>query len=133
MGLWHLVDLPGYGFASASKKELIALREMVADYLSESPRIALCLLIVDSRIGMTPLDVDIAQQLQSAKLPFIIIANKIDKLSHSERAQQLSLIERQFSGVKVIPHSTVTHEGKGLILDEMHRMIKEASPLEPME
>ena len=53
-GQW-LVDLPGYGFAKAPKRELERWRKMIEEYLTESPTLGAVLVLIDGAVGPTPL------------------------------------------------------------------------------
>lgn len=53
---WYLVDLPGYGFAKASKKEQAALKAMIEDYVSHSEELAMLFILIDSRHKLQEID-----------------------------------------------------------------------------
>lgn len=80
---YYAVDVPGYGFANRSNDEFIEYSNMMDDYFSRKT-IALVIMIVDSRIGLTKDDLDMKEYLEHNKLKYIIVANKIDKLSNNE-------------------------------------------------
>ena len=82
--LYTAVDVPGYGFALRSKKEALIFGNMMEDYFSRSDKIRLCVMIVDSRIGLTQDDEDMKEYLEDKQIPYIIAANKIDKLSNNQ-------------------------------------------------
>lgn len=83
-GIYIAVDVPGYGFARRSKSEAIEFGQMMEDYFSRKERIALTIMIVDSRIGLTADDLDMKEFLEDRKIDYLIVANKIDKLSNNE-------------------------------------------------
>ena len=83
-GRYTAVDVPGYGYARRSEKELLAFANMMDDYFSRKDKIRLVVMIADSRIGFTQDDQDMLQYLEESGLPYIIVANKIDKLSNSQ-------------------------------------------------
>ena len=80
---YYVVDVPGYGFANRSKDEAIIFGEMMEDYFSRD-EVKLCVMIVDSRLGLTADDEDMMNFLIENHINFIIAANKIDKLSNNE-------------------------------------------------
>lgn len=80
---YYVVDVPGYGFANRSKEEAIIFGEMMEDYFSRD-NVKLCVMIVDSRLGLTNDDKDMMDFLIDNRINFIIAANKIDKLSNNE-------------------------------------------------
>ena len=83
-GRYTAVDVPGYGYAQRSKKEALDYARMMDDYFSRSNKIILVVMIVDSRIGLTDDDLDMKQYLEDMNLDYIVVANKIDKLSNNQ-------------------------------------------------
>ncbi len=86
-GRYTAVDVPGYGYARRSEKELIEFAEMMDDYFGRRNKIRLVVMIVDSRIGLTADDLDMLTYLKENGLPYQIVANKIDKLSNNQLAR----------------------------------------------
>ena len=124
-----LIDLPGYGFAKASKAKRAGFADMIQDYLWQATQLKLVLLIVDARVGLTELDRDMLAYLQSGRIPFIMIANKIDKLAHSESINIVRTLEATLPSVAIIPHSNITRLGCGEILETIERAIRvESTP-----
>ena len=80
---YYAVDVPGYGYARRSKQEAIEFGEMMEDYFSRV-EVKFCVMIVDSRIGLTNDDLDMKEFLENKGINYIIVANKIDKLSNNE-------------------------------------------------
>lgn len=122
--LFHLVDLPGYGYAKLRHAEREALSALIKGYIQTSPRLRLAVVIVDCRIGPTDSDRDMVEWLQAMALPFILVANKADKLPSSELAKSVADLKRQYPGVPVVVHSAVTHVGKGELMDTIKTMLK---------
>ena len=83
-GKYTAVDVPGYGYAKRSQKEAIDYAKMMDDYFNRDNKINLVVMIVDSRIGLTIDDLDMKQYLEQMNLDYIIVANKIDKLSNNQ-------------------------------------------------
>lgn len=111
-GRFHLVDLPGYGFAKASAATRDALQDLILGYLSEAKLLKLVVVIVDSRLGPTDMDEEMLEALRRAELPFLIVATKVDKLSRSELTRSLDDIKSKY-GENVLGFSAVTGVGKG--------------------
>ena len=122
-GRFLLVDLPGIGYAKASKTKREELINLIREYLSLA-KINLVLLIIDSRIGLTELDNDMLNYLNSWQIPIIMVVNKIDKLSSSERIKLTQSLEKDYPNVTRIPHSTVTGQGQGEIWSAINMAIK---------
>ena len=110
---FHIVDLPGYGYAKVAKSMLHGWRELINAYLGESEALRLMFLLLDVR--RTPGDHD--QQMHEwtleAGVDERIVLTKSDKLSNNELAKQQALIARELeiSSDQMIPCSVVTKRG----------------------
>lgn len=80
----YLVDLPGYGYAKVSKYERDRWGRLIEAWFADTDRMAVGMLIVDARHKPTADDCMMAQVFLSARKPFIVVANKLDKLKKSE-------------------------------------------------
>lgn len=120
---YHLVDLPGYGYAQKSKGEREQLSALIQGYLHVSSLLRLAVVIVDSRLGPTDADEEMMEYLNSIGVPFVIVANKIDKLSRSEMTRSVNAIRAQYPQQLVIAHSIVTGAGKGELNDRIHQAL----------
>ena len=87
----YLVDLPGYGFAKVSQKEKERWGKLMEDYFAAN-RIDLGVLIVDYRHPPTQNDITMARWFIDSGCPFVVVANKLDKLKKSEIEQNLQQI-----------------------------------------
>lgn len=110
----YFVDLPGYGFAKASKQERSFWRDLIEAFIGKSPNLKGVVSILDSRIGVTDLDRDLHIWLRSLQVPLILVATKTDKLSRNQLANQLSIMKRQVvsnHAAEIIPFSAVNGTG----------------------
>ena len=80
----YLVDLPGYGYAKVSKQERDRWGRLIEAWFADQSQMALGMLVVDARHKPTADDYTMAQVFLSAEKPFIVVANKLDKLKKSE-------------------------------------------------
>ncbi|MFM8487618.1 MAG: ribosome biogenesis GTP-binding protein YihA/YsxC, partial [Bacteroidota bacterium] len=78
---WHLVDLPGYGFARVSKKEKDNLTTMINDYLLKRQQLAVAFVLIDSNLPPKEIDIDFINALGERQIPFAIIFTKSDRIS----------------------------------------------------
>ena len=120
-GKWalYLVDLPGYGYARGGEDAARELAQVAQGYFAGSERAKRAsLLLVDSRHPGLELDRQAHAWLFANAEPPQIVATKIDKLSRSERVQNLKAIERVF-GSAPLPVSAAGGEG----LDELWKLI----------
>ena len=121
----YFVDLPGYGFAKVSASEKARWGKLMEDYFAAA-RIDLGVLIVDYRHPPTNNDITMAQWFIESGCPFVVVANKMDKLKKSELAPNLEII-REDLGIgdetPVIPFSAEKGNGR----DELIRLILKAA------
>lgn len=101
------VDLPGYGYAKVPPKEKERWGKLMEDYFA-SGRITLGIFIVDARHAPTANDVTMADFFIQTGCPFVVVANKLDKLKKSEIEPNLARIADVLGlpeGCPVIPFS----------------------------
>ena len=77
---WHLVDLPGYGYAIASKSEKKNFQKLITDYFINRNQLISAFILVDVRHEAQKIDVEFMRWLTINKIAFSIIFTKIDKL-----------------------------------------------------
>ena len=77
---WHLVDLPGYGYAKVSKKEKKVFQKFITDYFKKRKQLVNAFVLVDSRHEPQKIDLEFMVWLGENGIPFSIIFTKIDKL-----------------------------------------------------
>lgn len=78
---WYLVDLPGYGFAKRSKKEIKKLEQMINGYILQREQLVCVFVLVDVRLEAQKIDLDFINWLGESSVPFAIVFTKADKLS----------------------------------------------------
>lgn len=123
-GKCFFVDLPGYGYAKVPPKEKERWGKLMEDYFA-SGRITLGIFIVDARHAPTANDVTMADFFIQTGCPFVVVANKLDKLKKSEIEPNLARIADVLSlpeGCPVIPFSAE----KGIGREELVRRILDA-------
>ena len=121
-GRAYFVDLPGYGFAKVPKAEKERWGKLMEQYFSVPERISLGVLIVDARHKPTADDVTMCAYFQSSDRPFVVLANKLDKLKKSELEPNMTLIRQTLSLTEDIPLIPFSAE-KGTGRDELLRHI----------
>ena len=80
-----IVDLPGYGFAAGPKTDWAKMEKMIEGYLLNRPTLRKIIVLVDAEVGATKLDEEMTAWLEKNNLPFLIVANKCDKISSSKQ------------------------------------------------
>lgn len=78
---WYLVDLPGYGFAKASKKMKEQWEKMIKNYLAKRENLQCVMVLIDSRLEPQKIDLEFIGWLGEIGLPFVLIFTKSDKQS----------------------------------------------------
>ena len=89
---WHFVDLPGYGFAKAPKEMRDTWEELVGGYLAQRNPLRGVVMIVDIRHTPGDLDQHMKHWLEARNLPFIVAANKADKLNRGQLVKHLGAV-----------------------------------------
>lgn len=123
-GRYHLVDLPGYGFSRKARSKGEGFERMLGDYLSDAELLKLVLLVIDGRHGLTERDQHVLDTLLEQKIPFVIVLNKIDKVSNSAAAMALTKIKTAHPEIRLIPHSIVTGKGLGEIREAIETVVR---------
>ena len=125
---FHLVDLPGYGFARVDKQEKLRWGEMMENYFRETKALRLTLHLVDIRHEPTQDDLQMNAFLRGTQLPFLVIATKADKISRGARMKYLAPICRglQVQPWQVICASSETKDGRDKILDAIEQAMAPA-------
>ncbi len=91
---FHLIDLPGYGFARVDKAEKARWGKMMQDYFEDSAELRHVFCLVDIRHEPTEDDKQMNTFLRQMGIPFTVIATKADKISRGARQKQLAPICR---------------------------------------
>jgi len=76
---WHLVDLPGYGFAQKNLADRERFEAMIIDYLEQRESLLRVFVLIDSRLPMQKLDRDFALWLIGADIDFALVFTKVDR------------------------------------------------------
>ncbi len=129
-GKWYIVDLPGYGYAKASRAERQALDNMINDYLLHSEELLLLFVLIDSRHDMMKIDMDFIDSLGENGIPFSIIFTKGDKLGPVALATQIernrqALLEHWEELPPCFSTSAVSGAGREEVLDYIGKILKD--------
>jgi len=121
-GRFYCVDLPGYGFAKAGRKEKEEWSKLVEAYLSRTTPRDQTVMLLDSKVGATELDLRAFEYLRSKAASLILAATKIDRLPHGRRRAALGAIRSALGAgeeIALIPFSATTGEGVGELWREI--------------
>lgn len=117
---FYLVDLPGYGYAKVSKAEKDRWGRLIEDWFADTELMTLGVSIVDARHKPTANDITMAEFFKNSGKPFVVVANKLDKLKKSEIEPNLAQIRATLElpdQVPVIPFSAEKGTGRQELLD----------------
>ena len=110
----YFVDLPGYGYAKVSQAEKDRWGRLMESYFAAN-RIDLGVMIVDARHAPTNNDITMARWFIESGCPFVVVANKLDKLKKSELIPNMEVIRRDLElpqDCEVIPFSAEKGTGR---------------------
>ncbi len=118
---FHLIDLPGYGYAKVDKQEKAGWGRMMREYFEQAGELRHVLTLVDIRHEPTADDVQMNQYLRQMGIPFTVIATKADKISRGARQKQLAPICRALlvQPWQVICFSSEDGSGRDQVLEVM--------------
>jgi GTP-binding protein len=110
---FHIVDLPGYGYAKVPKSMALAWRELISAYLTESEALRVMFLLLDARRTPGDHDMQMHDWTDGAGIDECVVMTKSDKLSRNELARQLAAIARELeiSSDQMIACSVETGQG----------------------
>ena len=113
---WHLVDLPGYGYAKLSKSKQIDFNRYVSAYLTERSQLKQVFLLVDSQLEPQEGDLEFAAWLQNCSVPYSIILTKTDRSSVNLVKNHAGKFESKIKEWELIPNALLkcsSKSGKG--------------------
>ena len=117
-----VMDLPGYGYAQASKQLRAGWQTMIEDYLLEREELVMVVVLVDGEIGPTKLDVQMLEWLRANDLPHSVVATKHDKVKSSKRDRRRKDLA---AGCDLEPRDVVwVSAAKGTGIDRLRGLIR---------
>jgi len=117
---WHLVDLPGYGYATAGKKMRDQLQEIIESYILNREQLTCLFLLVDSRHEPQKIDLEFMEWLGENGVPFSIVFTKLDKMSAVQGKEKLKVYQEKLMETwEELPPIFVTSSEKRTGRDEL--------------
>jgi GTP-binding protein len=111
---WHLVDLPGYGYAKRAKSTRAKWRKMLQDYLVKRPNLVCTFILIDSNVPPQKNDLDFINWLGEMQLPFLLVFTKVDRLKPEERTANIQLFQKtMLESWEELPRQFVTSSNSG--------------------
>jgi GTP-binding protein len=112
-----LVDMPGYGFAKASKKDVKQWQDVLKSYLRGRPGLTRAFVLIDARHGIMNHDFDMFDMLDEAAVTYQLVLTKVDKIKASElialHDKTLKAIAKRAAAFPAV-HATSAEKGTGL-------------------
>lgn len=124
---WHLVDLPGYGYARVSKKDKKYFQKFITDYFEQREQMISAFVLVDCRHEPQKIDMEFMEYLGKKEIPFSIIFTKADK----EKPQALERNIEEYKRIMLegvwweFPNYFVSSAANGIGQDEVLNYIEE--------
>lgn len=123
-GRFRLVDMPGYGFASAPKAKIAAWTDLIGHYLRGRASLARVLLLIDARRGIKDVDADVMTMLDKTAVSYQVVLTKADSVSG--KALQAVIADTQAKLAKrpaAFPHIIATSAEKNSGIAELRAAI----------
>jgi GTP-binding protein len=92
---WYIVDLPGYGYAKASKTSRAKWEKFIADYLTKREQLVNVFVLLDCRLEPQKIDLEFMNWCGEEGIPFSMVFTKIDKLSSSALQRNLAQYKKE--------------------------------------
>lgn len=123
---FYLVDAPGYGYATLSKKNQKKFGLMMEDYLTTRENLKQVFMLIDFRHKLSKDDIMMFNYLKHYQIPVTIVATKIDKVGVTQHQKQRNMILNELElpvGDEFVMFSNITKEGRAEIYDRIERII----------
>jgi len=104
---FYFVDLPGYGYSKMSKKEQEQVGKFIEEYLFNRKQISLIIFLIDIRHSPTENDKLMYNYIISSGLPFIILANKADKIAITKVENSVFDLQKQINPIRWYYYSSI--------------------------
>lgn len=115
----YFIDFPGYGFAKMPIYDREKIEKRMHWYLTDAPRPTWTVLIIDAKVGPTRLDYEMLDVMRSNGHHVIVVANKVDKVSVTARAQLEEDLRSALCVDEIVMYSARTDEGKNKLFQRL--------------
>ena len=126
---WYLVDLPGYGFAKRSKKEVQKIDQMIRGYILGREQLVNVFVLIDVRLEPQAIDLEFMNWLGMSSVPFSIVFTKADKLTSAKVRANVEAYKKKMMETweEMPPHfvtSAESREGRDDVLGYIEQINK---------
>ena len=123
---WYLVDLPGYGFAKASKHNREQFEGIIIDYISKRQNLLCLFILMDSRLELQQIDAEFLQWVGEKGTAFCIVFTKADKLKKAELIKNIDQYIKKLSLIfSEMPNYFITSSQSGVGKEEILQFMTE--------
>ena len=135
---WHLVDLPGFGYARVSKTNKKKFQKFITNYFKQRNQLVSAFLLIDIRHEPQPIDLNFMQWLGENYIPFSIVFTKADKLKPAARERNINnytnkMLETQWEELPPIFITSSLHKtGSEEILTYINLLNKDFTETNPL-
>lgn len=126
----YFVDLPGYGYAKASKESVAKWGQMIERYLKKSKQLRAIFLLIDIRHEPGANDCMMYDWVVASGYEPIIVATKFDKINRSQKDKQIKIVRTKLGApadTVIIPFSAVTKQGREEIYEIIEEILKDSN------
>jgi GTP-binding protein len=124
---WYLVDLPGYGYARASKTERKTLASMIDGYFQNREELFCAFVLIDSNLPPMKIDIEFINGLGEQGIPFAICFTKTDRINNTTLEQNIALFMGKLSETwETLPPYFATSAERRTGREEVLRFIEKA-------
>ncbi len=126
----RLVDMPGYGYAAASKEKIASWTDLMRDFLRGRAQLLRVFVLIDGRHGVKPIDLETFELLDRAAMSYQIILTKRDEVKKTEQDERIAatlaaLDKRPAAYPEVIFTSSQSGEGIGALRAGIAKLLAE--------
>ncbi|HYK76918.1 MAG TPA: ribosome biogenesis GTP-binding protein YihA/YsxC [Daejeonella sp.] len=130
---WHLVDLPGYGYAKTSRSNRSEWQKFISYYLRNRENLQCIFVLIDSRLEPQKIDIEFCTWLGENGLPFVLVFTKADKQSKVKSDQNMAKFRKALLAYfEEVPQqfitSAETQQGREELLDFIDEINKSFKP-----
>lgn len=129
-GRFHLVDMPGYGYAAVQKEKVQAWTQLIHDYLRGRASLARVYLLIDARHGIKPVDEGVLETLDKAAVSYQVVLTKADEVKPVDLDARIAetaakIVRRAAAFPEILPTSSRTGAGMAELRAGVARLLSE--------
>lgn len=125
---WYMVDLPGYGYASASKENKLVWDKFTMDYLLKRETLICVFVLIDSRLEPQKIDLEFMEMLGENQVPFVIAFTKADKNKKQELQRNIDgFLSAMGETWETLPPHFITSSVENVGRDEIVKFIEKTN------